>query len=114
MSDVRSSTSRNGSRTRSQAARTTSRAAIVPNDSAADSLDVSPEPGTLRAAPYCSAGPAKNAPSPARAASSPTGSSTLDCEPNSSGTGSGSLAISTAAKFVPEAASTGTSVRQRA
>ncbi len=59
LSEVRSSTSRNGSRARSQAARTTARAAIRPNESSAERCDVPPAAGTLRATPYCSTGPAR-------------------------------------------------------
>ncbi len=95
---MRSSTSRNGSAARAQAARTTSRAASVPNDSSAARCEVPPAAGTLRATPYCSTGPARYALSLARAAASPTSPSAAACEPNSSGTGSGSLAISSRAK----------------
>src|SRR5665213_1659615 len=96
---------------RERVARTTSRAAIVPNDSAVESREVSPAAGTLRAAPYCSAGPARNACSLARAAVSPTGSSDAGCAPNSSGIGSASLAISTGTNVAVPASAGGSSVR---
>ena len=72
--------------------------AIVPNESSAESSEVGPAPGTLRAIPYARIGPLRNAASlSARGCRTDRLGPAPPCAPNSAGSGSASLATSTRA-----------------